>query len=101
MALTGVAGADPIGPGVSMDERDYYASLSGLTPPERYSLSDHKTAYFAPMGGELPWYQSANVGAPSYFSLADHEYRWFAGQLGISDGLLTISDLKARFFASH
>lgn len=86
--------------GVGLNAWEYYSGLSGLTPATLFTLDDHRTAYFDAQGGELAYYQAQNVGAPAYYSLADHEYLWFSTQVGIVDGSLTINDLKARFFTN-
>lgn len=39
-------------------DREYFVPLSGLTPPEMYSLADHQDAYYRVQAPSAPVYSS-------------------------------------------
>lgn len=67
-------------------EWQYYTGLSGLTPPEDYTLEDHKYAYF----------DSQVVQVPTDATMADLEYAFLKAQTGGSGSLRDLQYLYYR-----
>jgi hypothetical protein len=78
-------------------EYAYYASVSGLTPPELFSLADHKTAFWAAQTG-LPTSVGFGRLRQAMYSAAGGEYEYFLSNTGLTRSS-SLSDLKVAFFA--
>lgn len=68
-------------------EHPYYAARSGLTPPEKFSVEDHKRAYFR-----------LSVGSDTQ-SVDDLEGLFIRNVMGITSAI-SLSDLRYLYFAS-
>lgn len=79
-------------------EYAYYASVSGLTPLERFSLSDHRNAYLAAETG-LPTSVGTGALEVAMYAASGGEYEYFLTATGLTRSS-SLSDLKAAFFAS-
>lgn len=78
-------------------EYDYYASVSGLTPPELFSLADHKTAFWALQTG-LPTDVGFGRLRQEMYAADGGEYEYFLTNTGLTRSS-SLSDLKVAFFA--
>lgn len=68
-------------------EFEYYSALSGLTPPQSYSLADHQDAYW---GGSEYSFLSAQTGMTGA-AIDDMELVFWRGLSGLDAGL-TVAD---------
>lgn len=78
-------------------EYAYYASVSGLTPLEQFSLADHKVAFWALQTG-LPTSDGFGRLRQAMYALDGGEYEYFLTNTGLTRSS-SLSDLKVAFFA--
>jgi len=89
-------------------EYEYYAGLSGLTPTQNFSLSDHKLAYWRTETGlstgsladaEMAFLREALLDEQDFESLSDLQYRYFSGLSGLSPAeQYSLADHKLAVF---
>lgn len=83
LAIPPIVPVPPAGPSFSGDNA-YYVANSGLTPASRYSLSDHRAAWFRAQGF---------TG-----SVADMEYAYLIQRSGSNDRKRSLADLRMAVY---
>lgn len=98
-ALIGpVPGSATLNAGTSLNEREYWGPLSGLTPVQNYSLADLRMQVAGE--NELAYYQGLNSGEEVYESLSDNLRRWWEARLSLPNSGLSFNDLRSRYYAN-